>query len=268
MSRAEKRRRKKENSRAAREARAAAVKRTRRRSIAIRVVAAAAVVAVAVGVGAVISGDDPGDEAASTSTTAAPSTTTAAADALPDGCVDDAPEPVTDRPTFDAPPEMTIDTAKTYTARIATSCGDITVALDDDRAPKGVNNFVFLARAGFYDGLTWHRVVTDFVIQGGDPAGDGSGGPGYQLETELPPDGRYPLGALAWAKAADDPPGTAGSQFFVVTGENGTSLPAEYGYFGTVTEGLENAQKIESLAQGDGPPRVPVYIVSITIEER
>ncbi|GIU86155.1 MAG: hypothetical protein KatS3mg009_0670 [Acidimicrobiia bacterium] len=267
MSRAEKRRRKKENSRAAREARAAAMKRTRRRSIAIRVVAAAAVVAVAIGVGAVISGDDGGDESASSSTTA-PSSTTAEAGALPDGCIDDAPEPVADRPTFDAPPEMTIDTAKTYTARIETSCGYITVALDDDRAPKGVNNFVFLARAGFYDGLTWHRVVTDFVIQGGDPAGDGSGGPGYQLETELPPDGKYSLGALAWAKAADDPPGTAGSQFFVVTGENGTSLPAEYGYFGTVTEGLENAQKIESLAQGDGPPRIPVYIFSITIEER
>lgn len=267
MTRAEKRRRKKENTRAAREAREARMKREKRKSIAVRVGAAVLLVAVAVGIGAIVTGGDDEDGDAAGTTTTAPEATTAGPSSLPDGCIEKAPDPVENRPTFDAPPEMTIDTAKTYTAKIETSCGYITVALDDDNAPKGVNNFVTLARAGFYDGLTWHRVVTDFVIQGGDPEGTGGGGPGYQVETELPPDGKYALGSLAWAKAPNDPAGTAGSQFFVVTGENGTTLPAEYGYFGKVTEGLENAQKIESLAQGDGPPSIPMYIYSIEITE-
>jgi cyclophilin family peptidyl-prolyl cis-trans isomerase len=268
VTRAEKRRRKKENTRAAREAREARMKREKRKSIALRVGAAVLLVAAAVGIGAIVTGGDEEDgDAAGGTTTTAPEATTAAPASLPNGCIDKAPEPVENRPTFDSPPEMTIDTAKTYTAKIETSCGYITVSLDDDHAPTGVNNFVTLARAGFYDGLTWHRVVTDFVIQGGDPEGTGSGGPGYQVETELPPDGEYPLGSLAWAKAPNDAAGTAGSQFFIVTGENGTTLPAEYGYFGKVTEGLENAQKIESLAQGDGPPSIPMYIYSIEIVE-
>jgi cyclophilin family peptidyl-prolyl cis-trans isomerase len=167
---------------------------------------------------------------------------------------------------------MTVDPAKTYTATIDTSCGPIVVALDAKNSPKGVNNFVFLAREGFYDGLSWHRAVTNFVIQGGDPKGDGTGGPGYSVVTEWPKDA-YKTGDLAWAKSGAEPAGSAGSQFFVTTGDpsplNGTKQGSQYdyGYFGHVTSGLDNAKKIESLSPGDGAPTTPVYITKVTIKE-
>jgi cyclophilin family peptidyl-prolyl cis-trans isomerase len=192
-------------------------------------------------------------------------------------CDDRKPETNTKRPTFDKPPGMTVDPTKRYTATLDTSCGKITADLDVKTAPKTVNNFVFLARKGFYDGLTWHRVAKDFVIQGGDPKGTGSGGPGYQFGDELPSDG-YKLGSLAMANSGPD---TNGSQFFIVTGSNGTALPNgqvtegledNYSRFGQVTEGLEVAQKMESYApdvQGrqDGPPIRPLYIFKVEITE-
>lgn len=169
---------------------------------------------------------------------------------------------------------MQIDPSKTYTATISTSCGDIVVALDAKAAPKGVNNFVFLAKNHFYDGLSWHRVVKGFVIQGGDPKGDGTGGPGYSVVTELP-GGGYKLGTLAWAKTGSDPAGTAGSQFFVVSGTDTSALNQkvngqyQYGAFGNVTKGIDVAQKMESLApaSGDGAPTHPLYIFKVTISE-
>ena len=187
---------------------------------------------------------------------------------LPDGC-DAATPPRADRRVYENPPAMTIDPAKEYTATLETTCGDITVALDAADAPVSVNNFVFLAREGFYDGLPWHRASAGFVIQGGDPDGNGTGGPGYQVTSEPPPGGRYGVGSVAWAKAADDPPGSAGSQFFVVTGPDGTSLPPDYGWLGTVTGGLDVAQTIESLAppSGDGPPIAPVYLETVVVTE-
>lgn len=187
---------------------------------------------------------------------------------LPEGCRADAPSPA-DQRVYDTAPATTIDPAKRYTATLETTCGEITVALDAANAPASVNNFVFLAREGFYDGLAWHRASAGFVIQGGDPNGNGTGGPGYQVTSEPPPDGRYEVGSVAWAKAGNDPPGSAGSQFFVVTGPNGTTLPAEYGWLGTVTDGLDVAQTIESLAppSGDGPPIAPVYLETVVITE-
>jgi cyclophilin family peptidyl-prolyl cis-trans isomerase len=171
---------------------------------------------------------------------------------------------------------MTIDPAKTYTAVISTSCGDITVALDAKNAPKGVNNFVFLAKQGFYDGLTWHRVVPNFVIQGGDPLGNGTGSPGYEdVVTELPANG-YPLGTLAYAKAPSAAAGSAGSQFFVVTSDRPSSLEQksngsyQYGVFGHVTSGIAVAKKMEGFApaSGDGAPTRPLYIFKVTISEK
>ena len=97
--------------------------------------------------------------------------------------------------------------------------------------------------------------------------GDGTGGAGYTVQSEEPPDGAYKVGSVAWAKAGTDPPGTASSQFFIVTGNNGAGLPAEYGWLGSVTSGLEVAQTIESLGTVDGPPQFPVYILSVTISE-
>ncbi|MGD9573291.1 MAG: peptidylprolyl isomerase [Thermoleophilia bacterium] len=186
-----------------------------------------------------------------------------------DTCSAAEPDPPPHPSTYGSPPEMTIDPATTYTATLETSCGTIVIALDAEAAPLTVNNFVFLAREGFYDGLTFHRVVTGFVIQGGDPEGDGRGGPGYEFEDELPEDG-YPAGSVAMANSGPD---TNGSQFFIVTGE--APLPNAYSRFGTVTEGLDVARTIEAFADpqadpGDPAsqtPASPVYIHSVTITE-
>ncbi len=170
--------------------------------------------------------------------------------------------------TFAAPPPMTIDTTAKYTATMKTSEGTVTMDLDAATAPVATNNFVFLARNRFYDGLTIHRAAKNFVIQGGDPKGDGSGGPGYTVEGEVPTD-HYPIGSLAAAKGGSDPAGTFGSQFFIVTGSGGATLPNDYARFGIVTAGLANAQKIEKLApsSGDGAPTKKVTIIKVTIRE-
>ncbi len=186
-----------------------------------------------------------------------------------DECSAREPDPAAEPATYPAAPPLSIDPDATYTATIATSCGDIVVELDAAQAPETVNNFVFLAREGFYDGLTFHRVVTGFVIQGGDPEGDGRGGPGYSVPDELPDDG-YPPGSVAMANAGPD---TSGSQFFIVTGR--AELPNAYSRFGTVTEGLDAARAIEAFADpsadpGDPSSQVPVetvYIYSVTITE-
>jgi len=178
-------------------------------------------------------------------------------------CVDTKPPDNPNRPTFKEPPPMTIDPAKKYTATIDTSCGRITADLDPKGAPKTVNSFVFLANQKYFDGLTFHRVVKDFVIQGGDPKGTGSGGPGYEFQDELPQDG-YKIGSLAMANSG---PNTNGSQFFIVTGNQGAQLPNKYSRFGMVTGGLDVAQKLESFSTGDGPPSRPLYMFSVTIKE-
>jgi cyclophilin family peptidyl-prolyl cis-trans isomerase len=184
-------------------------------------------------------------------------------------CGRPAPPPA-DPPRFDAPPPMTIDPAATYTATIDTSCGPIVARLDPRLAPVAVNSFVFLAREGFFDGLTFHRAVPGYVIQGGDPEGTGSGGPGYTFDTEPPPDG-YPPGALAMANAG---PGTNGSQFFIVTGD-ASFLPNDYTRFGRVVEGLDVARRLESYADTSIPPgdprsgatTAPLHIHSVRIDE-
>jgi cyclophilin family peptidyl-prolyl cis-trans isomerase len=203
-----------------------------------------------------------GAASSTTATTGAATTTTVNPALAAVQCTDTKPADNPNRPTFTTEPPMTIDKAKSYTAVIDTSCGKITVALDPKGAPVTVNSFVFLAQKHFYDGLTWHRVVKDFVIQGGDPKGDGSGGPGYTIAEEPPTDG-YKLGSLAMAKSGA--PHSTGSQFFIVTGQNGTTLPNQYTRFGMVTGGLDVAQKLESFSTGDGPPTRPLYILSITI---
>lgn len=168
------------------------------------------------------------------------------------------------RTRFDAPPPMCIDPDRTYTARMVTSHGPMTIALDPVRAPKTVNNFVFLARYHFFDGLDFHRVVPGFVLQGGCPEGTGRGGPGYRFEDELPPPGRYEIGSLAMANAGPD---TNGSQFFVISGPSGVRLPPQYSLFGKVVAGMDTVAAIDALGQGDGPPREKVTIESVTITE-
>jgi peptidyl-prolyl cis-trans isomerase B (cyclophilin B) len=139
-----------------------------------------------------------------------------------------------------APPHQ-IDDNATYRVDIATDKGDIVMELDPKLAPSTVNNFVALARQGYYDGLTFHRVVPDFVIQGGCPEGTGTGGPGYKFADE-PVKGEYTLGAVAMANAG---PNTNGSQFFVCIDDCTRKLDKAYNLFGYVTEGLDVTQKIE-----------------------
>jgi peptidyl-prolyl cis-trans isomerase B (cyclophilin B) len=169
--------------------------------------------------------------------------------------------------TYSAPPATVIDPSLTYTATVCTSEGVITLSLDTKNAPIAANNFVFLAGNGFYDGLTFHRASKNFVIQGGDPQGDGNGGPGYSVKGEVPTD-HYPIGALAAAKTGAEPAGTMGSQFFIVTGSQGQTLPNDYARFGKVTSGQKVADTIESFApsSGDGTPTKKVTIDKITIK--
>lgn len=163
----------------------------------------------------------------------------------------------------DAPP-MIIDPAKTYTALMSTSLGDLEILLDAASAPVTVNSFVFLSRWHFYDGVSFHRIIPNFVLQGGDPDGTGAGGPGYRFADELPKPGRYEVGSLAMANAG---PNTNGSQFFVITGEDGRRLPPLYALFGKVTKGLDVVAAIDAVGSRSGRPSSPVVINSVTITE-
>ena len=163
-------------------------------------------------------------------------------------------------------PTGKLDAAKTYRLVVRTNCGPFTITLDQKGAPNTAASLVSLARAGFFDGVTFHRVVPGFVIQGGDPTGTGTGGPGYKT-VDVPKEGAaYTQGVVAMAKSGLEAPGTSGSQFFVVTGAD-AGLPPEYAIVGTVTAGLENVLKIDALGAGDGPPSIPVVIEKVTVEE-
>ena len=164
-------------------------------------------------------------------------------------------------------PSLRLEASKTYLATVETSCGTFVIKLDPDQAPKTGGSFVTLARDGFYDGLGFHRIAPGFVIQGGDPAGNGSGGPGYKIREKPPSDVVYSEGTVAMAKGGTEPAGTSGSQFFVVTGNN-ANLPPDYALLGQVTKGLDVVHRIEDLAStSDGPPSKPVVIDKIAISE-
>ena len=122
-------------------------------------------------------------------------------------------------------PQKPLDPGKTYEVDLATSCGDFTIQLDQKTSPNAAASFAALARSGFFDDTIFHRIVPDFVIQGGDPTASGTGGPGYSTEDDVPADAAYDPGVVAMAKAGNEPPGTAGSQFFVVTAAGDGSHP-------------------------------------------
>ncbi len=163
---------------------------------------------------------------------------------------------------YPAPPPLTIDPQRTYTVQIETSAGPMTAELLPKEAPLAVNNFVFLAREGFYDGVIFHRVIRGFMIQGGDPTGTGRGGPGYRFNDEavrLP----YRRGTLAMANAG---PNTNGSQFFVMHADYG--LPPSYTIFGRLTAGEETLDAIATAPVGSQDrPAQPVSITSVTVTE-
>jgi cyclophilin family peptidyl-prolyl cis-trans isomerase len=147
---------------------------------------------------------------------------------------------------------------------VETDVGTFNVALDAKAAPKTVNNFVFLAREHFYDGVTFHRVIPGFVVQGGDPQGNGSGGPGYKFADELPKAGAYKVGSLAMANSG---PNTNGSQFFIITGSQGTQLPPNYSLFGNVNSGMDVVKNIEAGGSSSGTPTTVHKMTRVTITE-
>jgi peptidyl-prolyl cis-trans isomerase B (cyclophilin B) len=163
-------------------------------------------------------------------------------------------------------PSEPLDTAKSYALVVDTSCGSFTIALDIAQAPKTSASLVALAQDGYFDDTTLHRVVPNFVIQGGDPTASGSGGPGYKTVDAPPAGASYVKGVVAMAKTELEPPGTSGSQFFVVTGED-IMLPADYAIVGEVSEGIETIDRINALGVADGPPSQPVNIETVTVEE-
>jgi len=155
--------------------------------------------------------------------------------------------------------------------KVDTSCGSFTIRLDQKTAPNTAASFASLADKGFYDGTIFHRIVPGFVIQGGDPTGTGTGGPGYSVVDKPPEDAKYTRGVVAMAKTGDEPPGTAGSQFYVVTGQD-AGLPAEYALLGKVVKGMDVAMKIDALGDpqsaGEGTPLQTVVIEKATLKER
>ncbi len=263
--------------RAARSAKLAAEAKRRRRRRLIRNGAIVAVLAVVVvGSAWLIFGRSSSTNASSTSTTVAGSTSAAQAAANKVAVAAGCPANPADRVNnlkWSSPPPMTIDTTKTYTATIKTTVGTIVITLDAKLAPKSVNNFVFLAKQGFYHCVIFHRVIPQFVDQTGDPTGTGSGGPGYEYSEPGPPVAtpQYPLGSVAMANSnspATTDPTTNGSQFFIVTGSEGESLQPDYTLFGKVTSGMAVAQKINSQGSAQGtPPKVTQRMLSVTIHQ-
>ena len=166
--------------------------------------------------------------------------------------------------SFDGPPPMLVDPERRYTATMVTTKGTLTIALDPIAAPVATNNFVFLARWHYFDGIAFHRVIPGFVLQGGDPTEKGTGGPGYRFADELPKPGRYELGSLAMANAGPD---TNGSQFFVISGPQGAALPPKYSLFGKVVSGLDVVAAIDAIGTSSGSPTERVVMESVTITE-
>jgi peptidyl-prolyl cis-trans isomerase B (cyclophilin B) len=163
------------------------------------------------------------------------------------------------------PPTQVLKPGETAAAVVQTSCGTFRIALDTKRAPKTTNSFAYLAEEGFYDGLTFHRIAPEFVIQGGDPLGNGTGGPGYKIDEKPPPNLAYTKGIVAMAKSAAEPPGRSGSQFFIVTTAD-AGLPPEYALVGKVSGGYPVVATIGKLGTRTEQPKQTVLIEKVTIE--
>jgi cyclophilin family peptidyl-prolyl cis-trans isomerase len=206
-------------------------------------------VVAAIVVGAILIGRSSGDDGNGT--------------AGAEGCKQ-VPEPKPKQVSF-AKPKQTVKKGEEVSARIETSCGDFTIALDSERAPKTVNSFVFLSEEGFYDGLSFHRIVPGFVIQGGDPLGNGTGGPGYSVDEKPPANLAYTKGVVAMAKSSAEPPGRSGSQFYIVTGAD-AGLPPEYALVGKVSEGMDVVERIGKLGTPSEKPKQTVIIEHAVIE--
>ncbi len=193
-----------------------------------------------------------------------------------EGATTTAVDEVCEAATISEPKQVEIDpppgkpSADRLTAVVDTSCGSFEIALDTKGNPKTTASFEHLAEVGAYDNTLWNRIVPGYVIQGGDPSGTGSGGPGYSVDEPPPPDAAYTQGVVAMTKTEAEPPGRSGSQFFVVTAVD-AGLPAQYAIVGQVTTGFDVVKTIDGFGDpqsGDaGTPLEPVAINSVTIEE-
>jgi cyclophilin family peptidyl-prolyl cis-trans isomerase len=207
------------------------------------------------------------EEPAATPEAEATEAAPAANEFLPEGCENVEKPAPKDVGTIEEPDEK-LSKSKTYVATVSTTCGDFEITLDPEQAPVTGGSFKYLADQQFFDGLAFHRVVPNFVIQGGDPNGDGSGGPGYTVVEAPPGDLSYEEGVVAMAKTQDEPAGASGSQFFVVTGPDAASLTPDYALLGKVTEGMDVATKIGQIqSDQSGAPAAQVVIKSITVAE-
>jgi peptidyl-prolyl cis-trans isomerase B (cyclophilin B) len=167
------------------------------------------------------------------------------------------------------PPTRELNPAKRYVVALTTNCGKIAIQMDVRQAPRTTSSFAYLVRRGFYNDLTFHRVAANFVIQGGDPNGDGSGGPGYTIVERPPANLRYTRGTVAMAKTGTDPAGASGSQFFIVT-EREAELPPQYALVGRVVgtmAGVNAIAKLQTVPPQDGEPIHPVVISRASLSE-
>jgi peptidyl-prolyl cis-trans isomerase B (cyclophilin B) len=199
-------------------------------------------------------------------TTAATTTSQTTAAPAPAGCkAVKEPKPKPDGAL--KKPATKLDTKKTWTATVTTNCGTFAFALDVKNAPNASASIAYLAGKRFFDRTVFHRIVPGFVIQGGDPTGTGSGGPGYSTVDKPRAGTSYKQGAVAMAKTGDEPAGTAGSQFFVVTGAD-AGLPADYAVVGNVTSGLDVVKRIGKLGDQSEQPTTTVEIESLRVSSR
>ena len=173
--------------------------------------------------------------------------------------------PAPKKVSLKAPPQA-VKKGEKLTAAVETSCGSFDIALDSSRAPKTVNSFVYLSNEGFYDNLDFPRIAPGFVIQGGSPAGTTLGGPGYTVVEKPPANLSYTKGIVAMAKSSAEPPGSSGSQFFIVTGAD-AGLPPEYALVGKVSQGIDVVERIGKLGTPAEKPKQTVLIEKITIEK-
>src|SRR4051812_14295252 len=209
--------------------------------------------------------DDSGGASSST-----PKTSTSAQTKPKQGACSDVAQPTARDGGGQKKPAKALASSKTYELTLQTTCGSFTIRLDQKASPNAAASFVALSRAGFFDDTIFHRIVPGFVIQGGDPTVTGMGGPGYKTRDKVPANVQYGPGAVAMAKAGNEPPGTAGSQFFVVTG-GGSGLTPDYALLGRVTKGMDVVKAIGKLGDpasgGTGTPLQSVVIQKVTVRE-
>ncbi len=220
-----------------------------RRPIILAVFALVAIAVVAV----ILIGRSGGDDEESSTTTASTG-----------GCKE-VETPAPKQTSFKAPKQV-VEPDEAATVLVKTSCGSFAIALDTERAPKTANSFAFLAEEGFYDGLAFHRVAPGFVIQGGDPLGNGTGGSGYTVDEKPPANLAYTKGVVAMAKSSADPPGRSSSQFYVVTAPD-AGLPPEYALVGRVSEGYDVVARIDKLGTPAEQPKQTVLVEEMTVDK-